>query len=296
MNKLGKERIFGIFIALVVISLLLIAGPAEALSFSISDIPDTNKGDTLSYDILVDVLDTEMLPLEDTVLKIRKTGSFFDVFTCQVFVDGSFSCTRQRGSSSAPIEPDSSIEITRTNEGGVFGYGNFSGGRLRFHVTWDTPVNLHPGQYGTQLLIRNGETVFSSDEELFNIITPARPRERLSIRAKGRNALVNGHSWNSQNQLNLYYSNIPPEQGQSTLEIQRGRDRLSLTLANGRLLANTEDEILLKYRGFGNLNRQNVNFPEVVISIDRATGLADISGSGGSSFQANDLSVYFMEP
>src|SRR3989338_7539494 len=120
MNKLGKERLLGIFFALVIISILIIAGPAEALSFSITDIPDTNKGDTLDYDINVDVLDTEMLPLQNSVLTIKKMGSFFDVFTCIVFEDGTVSCTRQKGSSSAPINPDSSITITRTNEGGVF--------------------------------------------------------------------------------------------------------------------------------------------------------------------------------
>jgi len=296
MNKLGKERLLGIFFALVIISILIIAGPAEALSFSITDIPDTNKGDTLDYDINVDVLDTEMLPLQNSVLTIKKMGSFFDVFTCTIFEDGTFSCTRQKGSSSAPINPDSSITITRTNEGGVFGYGNFSGGRLRFHVQWDTPVDLKPGLYGTQLVIRSGDSQFESEQKLFNIITPARPRDRFSIRASGRNSMVGSANWNSQNNINLFYSNVPPEQGQSNIEIQRGRDRLGISLVEPRLLANTEDEILVKYKGSGLLNRVPVQFSNVVFVVDKHTGLVDVTGTGTVNFQINDLHIYFQQP
>ena len=295
-NKIGKERLIGSFFALVIIGLLVIAGPAEALSFSISDIPDTNKGDTLEYDIRVNVLDSEQLPLEHSTLIIRKTGSFFDVFTCIINSDASYSCTRQRGSSSAPINPDDSITITRSNVNGSFGYGYFSGGDLIFHVTWHTPVNLKPGQYGTKLIIESNENRFESPEKLFNIITPARPRDRFSIRARGVNAFINQRLIQSNNDINFHYSNIPPEQGQSTLEIQGRNVRLGINMDRARLINNDEDEIIVKYRGSGIYNRQNVEFREITIHVDKHTHLVDIHGIGDVEFQLNNLQVFFSEP
>ena len=297
MNMLGKERILGSFFALIVILLLVVAGPAQALEFTITDIPTTNKGDTLSYDIVVNVLDTEQLPLEDTTLIIRSRAGNFDEFRCMVFEDGSFSCTRQKGSDSAPLDPDSSIHITRNNVNGTFGYGYFSGGDLIFHVTWDTPVNLRPGEYGTKLIIESNDHVFSSDEKLFNIITPARPGDRFSIRARGTRSLVNGQELNSQNSLSLYYSNNQREQGQSTLELHGPRNqRLGIIMDNARLIDNSEDEIIIKYRGHGSYNRNNVNFREITIIVDKHTRLVDISGLGDINFQANDLAVTLMAP
>lgn len=297
MNSLGKERILGSIFALVVILLLVVAGPAQALEFSISDIPNTNKGDTLEYDIRVNVLDTEQLPLEDTTLIIRSRAGNFDEFRCRIFEDGSFSCTRQKGSDSSPINPDNSINIVRTNENGTFGYGYFSGGNLNFHVTWNTPVNLRPGEYGTKLIIESDGQTFSSDEERFNIITPARPGDRFSIRARGTRSLVNGQEWISQNALSLYYSNNQREQGQSTLELQGNRNqRLGITMENARLITNDDDEIIVKYRGHGTFNRNNVNFREITIIVDKHTRLADVSGLGDINFQANDLAVTFMQP
>lgn len=295
MNRLGKERVLGSIFALIVILLLVIAGPAQALEFSITDIPTTNKGDTLEYDIIVNVLDTEQLPLEDTTLIIRSRAGNFDEFRCRIFEDGSFSCTRQRGSESAPINPDHTIDIERTNQNGTFGYGYFSGGNLIFHVTWDTPVNLRPGEYGTRLIIRNGEQTFSSDEELFNIITPARPGARFSIRGRGTLAIVNSQLWNSQNSLNLYYSNNQREQGQSTIELNGVRNqRLGIIMDNGRLINDDEDEIILRYRGRGTLNRNNVNFRDITVIIDKHTNLADVHGVGDIEFQANDFAVTFL--
>lgn len=297
MNNLGKERILGSIFALIVILLLVVAGPAQALEFSISDIPDTNKGDTLEYDIVVNVLDTEQLPLEDTTLIIRSRAGNFDEFRCSIFEDGSFSCTRQKGSDSAPINPDDTIDIERTNINGTFGYGYFSGGDLIFHVTWNTPVNLRPGQYGTMLIIESNGQTFSSDEELFNIITPARPGDRFSIRARGTRSLVNGQEWISQNSLSLYYSNNQREQGQSTLELQGNRNqRLGIIMDNARLITNDDDEIIIKYRGHGTFNRNEVNFREITIIVDKHTRLVDISGLGDINFQANDLAVTFMQP
>src|SRR3989338_4907190 len=159
-----KEKIIGTIFSVLVISALFLAGGAKAVSSSISNIQDTNKGQTINFNVNFTGQATS------GTLTIESLGAKLDIIKCEIASDGSYQCTRSQGSLNNP-KPYNDILINEILNPG-FGYDP---GSTLYGIQWNTPTSLQPGSYkATFTAMINGNPVTESDT--FNIITPAKPK------------------------------------------------------------------------------------------------------------------------
>ncbi|MEK6983472.1 MAG: hypothetical protein AABX33_02780 [Nanoarchaeota archaeon] len=212
MNKSAKKKNFvSIILTVLVIGLYLIPNFASAVSVQISDIPNTNKGNDIEFDVSIDIQDPDkFVPLSNTNLTIEYTGAgnHIDKLECEIQVNGDFQCFRTKGNHKTEF---TDIEITAVKDSSLgfgygygygygygfnpgfgygyshdFGYGYGYGtpspqfGKITYHVLWHTPVNLHPGQYTAVAKTVANNVIFSSGAETFEILTPADPINSIS--------------------------------------------------------------------------------------------------------------------
>ncbi len=165
-----NTKILATGISVLIITVLMLVGPASAFSFVISSIADANKGNDVSFSVDVSDIDKEV---DHAVLVIENKGPSLDRIVCNIELDGSYSCLRYKGSLNNP-KPYDKVDITMT---GDFGYGYSSGTDVSFDVLWHTNVDHQPGTYGAHVeVVATDSSTASSSEKTFKLITPARPK------------------------------------------------------------------------------------------------------------------------
>ncbi len=159
-----KEKIIGTIFSVLVISALFLAGGAKAVTSSISNIADVNKGQTVDFDV------NFTGQVTSATLTIENLGAKLDIIKCEIANDGSYECTRSQGSFNNP-KPYNDILINLVND---FGYG-YNPGSTLYGIEWNTPTSLQPGNYkATLTAMINGSPVTESDT--FSVLTPAKPK------------------------------------------------------------------------------------------------------------------------
>lgn len=163
-----KTKLISALFSLIIISLLVLAGPANAFDFITSSISDTNKGNDVSFSIDISDIDKDV---DHTKLIIENKGASLDRIVCTIENDATYSCLRYKGSLNNP-KPYDRVDITQT---GNFGYGYASG--VGFDVVWHTGVDHQPGTFSTHVeVVATDSSVASSPEKTFKLITPAKPK------------------------------------------------------------------------------------------------------------------------
>lgn len=168
---MNKTKILASLLSLLIVGVLVLAGPANAFNFITSSIPDTNKGDDISFTIDISDIDKQV---DHTTLIIENKGPSLDRIVCTIQNDGSFECIRYKGSLNNP-KPYSDVEITQT---GDFGFGYGYGTDVSFDVVWHTGVDHQPGTYSAHVDVSaTDDSIASSPEKTFKLITPAKPKK-----------------------------------------------------------------------------------------------------------------------
>ena len=166
-----NSKLIAGLLSFAVITLLVLAGPANAFNFITSSIPDTNKGNDISFTVDISDIDKQV---DYTTLIIENKGASLDKIVCTIQNDGTYDCIRYKGSLNNP-KPYYDIEITQT---GDFGYGYGYGTGVAFDVVWPTGVDHQPGTYGAHVeVIATDDSISSSPQKNFKLITPSKPKK-----------------------------------------------------------------------------------------------------------------------
>jgi len=167
-KRLLSSKIFSVIIALAVITLLVLSGPAEAFVLELT-IPNSSlfKGDKISFTASVKINSNEILNISHFVLKL--TGSGSNIVNCEFKVDG----TIISGCTGISIVRISSADYgygygynygynSGYDYGHGYGYGygyGFNNGILKYNITLNTS-GYSIGVYKTSIGFLIGENEF----------------------------------------------------------------------------------------------------------------------------------------
>ena len=177
-----KDKIIGGFLAFMVIGILILVGPADAVTVTLSQPNDVTKGSDVSFSVTVEIKDPDLVPIQYTTLTI--TGpSGFSTKTCQIANDGTDDCA------------DVDITISKSNVnyntgvqygydqnlgygyslGNEYGYQSATLGTITYNVVWHTTSVLIDGSYSVKAdVIAQGSSsdhTYSSSSQSFSVST-----------------------------------------------------------------------------------------------------------------------------
>jgi hypothetical protein len=203
VNHGTKKNLFSLLITVIVISILVLSGPAKALTVDLTQPNDAIKGEDVSFDITIDITSPDTyVPIQYT--EIIFTGPSYSE-TCKVNIDGTDNCP-DVDVSIISFEPDYGYGYgygydTPSGYGYNFGYGYGYGyignyGKITYHVVWHTPTTLVAGTYDVQgKTFVEGDVAshtFSSSIKSFLINEPAAVEDEDEGTGGGRDTLGGG--------------------------------------------------------------------------------------------------------
>jgi hypothetical protein len=148
-----KNRILSALLSIMVIGMLIMAGPAQAVSVTVDNLssPTPLSGETVTFDVDVSVAPSENIPVSGVFLQVGATKCLFDIDGTRISADAicqSFTLTQTASG-------DFGFGYGYGN-GQSFGYGygygyGSTGQALAYTVSWDTTgyTGSHSITFGT---------------------------------------------------------------------------------------------------------------------------------------------------
>ena len=195
----NTHNIVSLFITMSVIFILVLAGPASAVSVDLSNPGDTQQGDDVNFSVTVDIQDGDSyLPVKYSDIMITGPNGFKQ--NCRIFNNesigvGDSSLLNAFFTSGEEIECDIDLEVEilrKTNFGYGYGYGYDAGygynfgygygygygygvpGTITYNVVWHTDEDQDAGNYkaraGVLAESQDEFHIFKSDTEEFKIL------------------------------------------------------------------------------------------------------------------------------
>lgn len=183
MDRIGYHKgLISVLLTGFVIALLLLSGPVSALTLSITQPNNADKGTDVSFSITSEINDPDLLPISYTNLIITGPNGFSK--TCKINSDGTDDCA------DVDVTVSSSPTITYAagsqygydaylgfgyNLGYGFGYQGGGTGTITYDVVWHTPSTLEDGTYNANAEVfaqgSSSSHTFSSSGKSFSIST-----------------------------------------------------------------------------------------------------------------------------
>lgn len=239
MRKEGGARLVGGVVAIILLSILIISGPAQAFTTGFSVLNSrVEKGEVISFTASVEIDSGEFLEIEDFVLKLEGPSEV----NCKFLPDGSIIS----GCEGITIRLISSSPYN-------YGYG-FSEGTFEYEILLDTGGYV-VGFYETSLSVFSEGEVFSKPGE--NIIIGSDESlglEKCSIRAKDGALNVEGVDLGNNNELSFYLSKGSSGLGQGFLIGQKNRKRVNYDFDVAEIIENGADRAVIRVLGDYRIN------------------------------------------
>jgi len=157
-----------IFFTILVITLLLLVGPAKAVQVNISQPNDANAGEDVEFSLTVEIESQDSyLPIQYSEITITGPNGFEET------------CTIENENVSCPLDLEVSISYNSSIGYGYgygydhnygygydfgYGYGN-NPGAIFYDITWHTPENLDEGEYTAKARVHAESDENSHDYE-----------------------------------------------------------------------------------------------------------------------------------
>ncbi len=180
-KKKSSNNILSFLITALVISLILIAGPAQALTLNLSaNASSVSKGTNVELTADIDINSSETLNINEITLELSGPQSI----SCKFSPNGSI------------ISGCNGLSILRTSNTNFgygygynfnFGYGyGYTQGKLQYKITLDTS-NLQAGIYTSNLIVKVANQIFSQQGSSLIINNPIETNQNTNSNSDNNN-------------------------------------------------------------------------------------------------------------
>jgi hypothetical protein len=243
MEKEGVKRGVAVTVTSLVLIILVLAGPANAVVVTL-DIQDPNveKGSLINFEATTEIESGEVLQVDYFILKL--VGP--ETIECRFDVNGSV------------IGGCDGINITHISSAPYHGYGysygyGYGEGFFRFNITLDTSYYF-AGKYETYLEVmgdvpsqKRGKDIHVRPKTGFDDLAGC------SVRADGGNLEAEGELF-GKGKINFHIPLGNANNGKGSLTAQKGRERYSYKFNVVEIIYNDDDLAIIKVAGECKIN------------------------------------------
>lgn len=172
-----RKHLISLFLTIFVIGLIILSGPASAVTVDVSQPNDANKGADVSFSVTIDINDPDAyVPINYGNVVFSGPNGFSK--TCKINTDETDDCDDVDFTITSTITSGKGYGYgydSRIGYGYDFGYGyGFSNGQIKIDAVWHTPSDLTDGTYTVKADVHAEGSVnhdFSSSTKSFSIST-----------------------------------------------------------------------------------------------------------------------------
>jgi hypothetical protein len=266
-------KLLSAIVTLVLIVLLILAGPARAFIFEFAI--DNNfplLGDIINFKVSAEVEPSEMIDIQTFTLMIEGPQNR----ACEFYPNATL------------LSPCNGIQIQNTNIPTFqYGYG-FLPGLLEYDITLDSST-LQRGDYTAKLIAHTPTEDFQTSSQNLMIVQLSDPVDRCSIRAEEGLVEINNVEFDARNKLSLFASHGNSRNSKGTFTAQERRERISYKFTVDEARRTTGDVIYFDVHGELRSNRE-ITQESATIIFNTKTLELEIRGD---TFNVSGMSVNF---
>ncbi|MBS3071929.1 hypothetical protein J4408_02980 [Candidatus Pacearchaeota archaeon] len=212
--KFFSNKAIGFVITFFVLSILIIAGPAQSLVAGFTILNSVvDQGEKVRFQVSAEVEEG------DQILDIQNFTLIFsgpELFSCIFDPDGDKISGCDEITINLTSKPDFGFEYG-------YGYG-FLPGDFKFNLSLDTS-DLDPGIYEVKLIVASPEKTLETAQKEITVLGIGTPVDICSIRARAGDAVIKNESFGRKNSASLYVGKNKAKKGEGSIINQKGRLR-----------------------------------------------------------------------
>jgi hypothetical protein len=227
-------------LSILIVGLIVLIGPVQALVLNLtSSVTSVILGQNINF-----IGEVELNSDEDIHFLILELDGPVSV-ACTFLPDGT------------KITSCNGITIDKIGGGLGYGYGYGYGDRdFKYSIDLDT-TNYPKGVYKSKLIALKSDGDFSSEDgPTIEIIEAFASLQKCSVRAQGGEGVVGDTDFYGS-KLNFNVPNSEAANGRGSIVAQEGRDRFSYKFEVLNVLANNNEEFVLRVRGDYRIGRES---------------------------------------
>lgn len=269
-----KIRVISGILTLVVIIVLLLSGPANAVILGLSVLDDdVDVGEETNLVIGMEIEDNEFF----NISKFELILSGPIIINCEFDSDGNVLA-------GCPGMTITAIEKAPFN----FGYG-FEKGNFTFNIKINT-ANYSIGVYSSKLKVYSESIIEKTGQDI--TIRGEGIVDKCSVRADSGSVKFGTNNNGKKNKLNFFIPLKNAVAGTGYLTSQDKRTRFSYDFIIKDVLENKKDNLIVAVEGEYRIGTGDSVEEDAVIYFDKKNKKADVIGS---SFEAKNMKVGFIE-
>ncbi len=279
MKKIFPKLIAG-FISIVIISLLIFLGPAQAFILKVSVSDNFNViGEPITFTLSTEIQESEILNIEFINLTLQGATPV----SCSFLANGT---------KISPCPNVISIDkLSAPNTTFGYGYGyTFNQGILKYLVVLNSS-NFLPGEYNVYYTIITASSSLESPAEKIFIGNNFTLTESCSVRADSGSISFLNNTFDEKNKLNFNLPLKEAKKGEGSLTAQDKRSRISYTFIMEKAVKLSKDKIVFKTSGLLRDDLKNPIPVKAILTMDKKINKIDISGD----IEAESMYVTFTK-
>ncbi|MEK6952385.1 MAG: hypothetical protein AABX29_05190, partial [Nanoarchaeota archaeon] len=143
------------------------------------------------------------------------------------------------------------------------------------------------GDYNIRITAKSGEQTSTKD---VNITIN---EFMCSVRAKNGNGEYDGIGF-TNNKINFFVSKSNSNDGTGSLIMQKSKNRISISFSKSEIIEADNDSLVLRVDGKGTYNREDIEFKEAVITVDKLDNRVSFIDSSGD-INVDGMEIYFIK-
>lgn len=263
-----NSQIISLTVTAIILIILFALG--ETSAFNLIPSPDKNRatsGEKINIHATIE-LDEGEHGVESLILKITGPKNI----SCSFNANGT------------AIGKCDGIEVKKLSNDIEYGYPGKKS--QKYKITIDTSF-FKPGDYNIRITAKSGEQTSVKDVKI------TINEFMCSVRAKNGNGEYKEIGF-SNNKINFFVSKSNSNDGTGSLVMQKSKNRVSISFSKSEIIKADNDSLVLRVDGKGTYNREDIEFKEAVITVDKLDNRVSFIDSS-EDINVEDMDIYFIK-